>query len=341
MKFIFNSFFKFSLLFLFQINPLFALEAVVKVLEAPVFSKEEKNSKVVEYRKKGEVIKIFPQKKILFLSDSDVEIFLEKNEFIPIIDKSGQKSYILANHLFILFENSQEFQETARIRDDTDYRLNEPLPTSYPLGSSHTHRSQITLGLNHFIFENYPYPEDYSRKGFLTQSEFVYSLFKMTPPSFHQRLFWGGHLSYKTHSNSFYFLSKRRADEKGHKLGIGPSVMYDAYKANNHQLSILGNLSYIFYETLFITQQTSEQEESKRFWGQSLSLSFTPQWQIKHFLGGLDLILGAKMEYVMGSYLRTKEKSRYPIWWRSTGEEKFWTKPSVNLGFFCGLQSFY
>lgn len=319
------------------------LEAMIQVLEAPVFSQKNKEATVVEYRKKGDIIKVFPSLDLSYDPSAMYQTEYVNEEFIPVIDKRGQLSFMLSEHLFIFFEDSREFQQKTPSFDPTDYRLSEPLPKNYPFKKTRSLRSQIGFGINHFIFENYPYPEDYSKKGFVSQYELSYSIFKVHSPRDIQHFFLGGHLSYKKHSNTFYFSSvssKREAREEGHKFAIGPSFIYDFYKRSHYDLSLGGHLSFIFYETLSITQKTNREEENKKFWGQSLSFSLIPQVQFKNFWNSLDLILGGKMEYSLGSYLRNDDVSTYPTWWRSRAEESFWTRPTVNLGLFLSLQSF-
>ena len=87
-----------------------AWNAKVSVLEAPLFQELDHHSKVVQYLRRGEEIEVYPKK--------------ENQLFWKTIDKNGNDSFILGEHIQVYFDDRRELNFQRRI-DNTDYRLEE------------------------------------------------------------------------------------------------------------------------------------------------------------------------------------------------------------------------
>ena len=148
----------------------FALEGVVRVLQTPLFEKRSINSKIKQYLRKGKKIFIVDFEtstnptKINYENPYErnfFEVTTSNEEFFETIDRNGEKAYVLSKHLKVIYKDEREL---VRIRkkdpyDSTDYRLEEPLPRTYPISIPNRYRSILayTFGPQRKI--NYPYLE--------------------------------------------------------------------------------------------------------------------------------------------------------------------------------------
>ena len=189
----------------------FALEAVVTVLETPLFKTNSHNSEIVQYLRKGDIIKIHPS----LANERDMEQFspdktkhakiLEKmrrnydeeqdplfngkenheyrveDNFIPTLDRRGHIAYVLSAHLYIFYEDSREFNQITSKKDPTDYRLEEPLPTNYPFMKTRSLRSQFIIGFTQPNYQSYNYPDEFKAKGYTTPLNLNYTYLKQGP----------------------------------------------------------------------------------------------------------------------------------------------------------------
>ena len=343
-------------LLLFISSNVFALEAVVTVLEAPLFSSKSFNAPVVQYLRKGDVLKIHPSiandkrfdqyapspEKLLELKyEKDANTFSSHDKFIPTLDRQGNTAYILSEHIYIYFNDLREFDQRLSKKDSTDYRLEEPLPKLYPLKSPSGYRGQLILGINQPYFESYPYKDNFKTKGYNSPMELAYSLSWQAPGKYDERLFIGATSNFRFFENTYYFYDQRRSEERGVKLGIGPVISYDAFKGIKNRLSISTSILVNFFDRLYITQIDSQSEEVREYLAYSIAPRVSLQYHRKAIIEDLDFVLGTAIEVGSPTTFRATNAGKNPLWWQDLGNDKFTTRTTFTLGGYVGMQTAY
>jgi hypothetical protein len=361
----------FLILIFFSTNAM-ALEAVVTVLETPLFKTKNISSKVVQYLRKGDVIKIHPSvannkdiekyapspekladlnNKIknsseykedpLFRGEAHITSYIE-DEFIPTLDRQGNISYVLSSHIYVYFNDKRELeQKTILARDPTDYRLEEPLPENYPLKKTSGFRGQFILGVTQPHYESYNYPDSFKTKGYSSPMDVSYTVLRQAHGNYQERLFLGGSLNFRHHKNTYTFNDNRQAIEQGVKFGLGPTISYDAFKGERNRINLSGTVLVNFFDRLYLDQRLNGVRDNREYIGYSITHRLSIQYHRKRLIEDLDLVLGTSLEIGAATSFRAKNAGTQSSWWQNIGDDKFTTRTTFTLGGYVGLQTAY
>jgi hypothetical protein len=358
--------------FWFICSNAFALEAVVTVLETPMFKYRSHEAPVVQYLRKGDVINIHPsianernfdqyspspeklaavKKKMresaeykqdpLFRGEEENTSFLE-DEFIPTLDRQGNTVYVLSDHLYVYFGDLREFAQKKKQKDPTDYRLEEPLPKHYPLKISSGYRGQFLAGFTQPYYESYPYKDSVKTKGYTSPIDLNITLLRLAQGDYHDRLFIGGTMNFKSFDNSYTFADKRFSKEEGTRFGLGPTISYDAYKGEKNRVNLSGTILVNIVDRLTITQSMSKGAQDRRLYtGYSVAPRLSLQYHRKQILEDVDFVLGTSLEVGSATTFQAKNGGSQASWWQELGSDKFTTRTTFALGGYVGIQSAY
>ena len=349
----------------------FALDAVVTVLETPMFKYRSYEAPVVQYLRKGDVIKIHPSiandqsldqhapsreklteirnkmKKTpeynqdkLFRGEEENTAFLE-DEFIPTLDRQGNTVYVLSEHIFVYFNDSREHLQRVSRKDPTDYRLEEPLPRKYPLKTTTGLRGQFILGLTQPYYESYPYKDPIKRKGYTSPVDMHLTFMKQAPGDYQERLFIGGTMALRVFQNSYTFQDRRYSEEQSVRFGIGPTISYDAFKSEKNRVNLSGTVIVNLVDRMYISQKLDNLSEDRLYTGNSVAPRISLQYHRKQILEDIDFVLGTAMEMGSATSYQAKNGAGQSTWWRHLGSDKFTTRTTFTLGGYVGLQSAY
>jgi hypothetical protein len=362
--------------FLFILGVIFsyearALEAVVRVLETPLFKEKSYDSPVVQYLRKGDVIKIHPsvgnitkyddlapppqklrqlRKDLAQTSDwKEDPLFQGKSEaayledeFIPTLDRQGNTAYVLSEHIYVYFNDSREFKNTRLERDPTDYRLEEPLPKDYPLESPNGYRGQFLLGFTQPYSESYPYLEDVKTKGYRSPVDVTVNIARRVSYDKQDRFFFGGTVNLKAYENRFNFFNNRSAQENGFKIGVGPYISYDAFKGEKNRLGLMGALNVYLFNQINILQSNGTIKDDRLYRSNSsLAPRIGLQYHRKGILEEIDFVLGTHLDFDLPATFQAKNAGSQATWWQSIANDKFRTRATFSLAGFLGIQSAY
>lgn len=362
---------KFIFLFLFFSVNAFALEAVVTVLETPMFKYRSHDAPVVQYLRKGDVIKVHPSlandrsfnvhapsperlaelnKELkaspeynqdpLFRGESENTYYLE-DEFIPTLDRQGNKVFVLSEHIYVYFNDRREWKQSVVKKDPTDYRLEEPLPKNYPLTNPTGYRGQFILGITQPNFESYPYKDNFKRKGYNSPVDVNLTLMRKAQGNYHDRLFIGGTMNVRSHENTFTFYDKRFAEEKGTKIGLGPTISYDAFKGEKNRLNLSLTIMVNIFDQLKVTQMSDLDSESRTYKAFSLAPRLHLQYHRKEIFPEFDFVVGTSIEAATPATYRAQDGGGQASWWQHLGNDKFTTSTQFSLAGYFGIQSAY
>jgi hypothetical protein len=361
---------KILLVLILSISNAFALDAVVTVLETPLLKFRSYEAPVVQYLRKGDIIKVHPSlnntTKYDHLAPSPAKLAKLKkemdespewnqdplfkgeptsasidDEFIPTLDRQGNTVYVIREHLLVYFTNPQEREQAMLKNDPTDYRLEEPLPKKYPLYSLAGLRGQVTLGITQPYYESYPYPSDVKTKGYTSPIDLNMTYLRKTPDDKYDRFFFGGTFNLRTFSNSYTLFNGVSAKEQGIKLGIGPYISYDAFKGQENRINLYGSINVNLFNQLNVSQQKDGIEEQRNY----RTISFAPrigvQYHRKQILEDVDFVLGTSMEVEPATTFRSSSAANQQSWWVNRGNDKFKARTTFTLGGYVGFQAAY
>lgn len=355
----------------FLSSQVLALDAVVTVLETPLFKYRSYEAPVVQYLRKGDVIKIHPsiandskfdayapapeklkelqaqmrntpeyKQDPIFRGEAENTYYLE-DEFIPTLDRQGNTVYVLSEHIYVYFGDSREFAQNVAKKDPTDYRLEEPLPKTYPLRSRSGYRGQFIIGLTQPYYESYPYRDSFKRKGYDSPIDINLTLMRKAPGNYHDRLFLGGTLNVRSFKNTYSFHDRRFAEENGLRLGLGPTISYDAFKGEKNRVNLSATVILNFFDQLKITQSLDQKSDVRSYRALSLVPRLALQYHRKEIFPEIDFVLGTALEAATPATYRAQDGGSENTWWQHLGNDKFTTRSTFSLSGYLGIQSAY
>lgn len=357
---------------LFVSTSAFALDAMVIVLEAPYFSEPNLDSNIVQYARKGDVIKIHPSvanttaydhlapdpKKLsrirkqlkkspewnqdpMFKGDID-DTFSVQDDWIAVLDRQGKRRYMKSDHLYVYYHDRREFVQAPYRRDETDYRLEEPLPEKYPLRSVTGYRGNFLIGLTQPYYNSYPYLSSAKTKGYSSPLDFSVALMKEAGEKRNDRFFFGGTFNLRHFQNKYTFRSGGRSEEENYRFGVGPYISYDAFKGEKNRINLFSAVNVYLFNFLTIKQQSAAGDNDIRtYQAFTVAPKIGFQYQRKDVFPDIDLVAGTALEMELPSRYSAKDGARVRDMWRHDGSDSFTTRFVWNIGAFVGIQSAY
>jgi hypothetical protein len=362
----------FIFLILWLSSSAFALDALVIVLEAPYFREPDIESMVVQYARKGDVIKIHPsvantdkfnhlapeQRKLskirkklrqspewnedpMFKGDED-DNFSVQDDFIAVLDRQGKRAYVRKDHIYVYFNDKREFTQAPYRHDETDYRLEEPLPKKYPFPSVKGYRGQFLLGVVQPYNESYPYLRATKTKGYASPIDVSVSIMKEAGEKKVDRFYFGATANLRSYKNNFNFIGGGSSTEENYRLGVGPYISYDAYKGVKNRVNLYSSVNVYALNFTTINQTTaSGVADSRSYQAFSVSPRIGLQYHRKSILPEIDFVMGTGLEMETPSTFYAKGGAEVEGIWNNPGNDSFKTRFVWNIGAFMGVQSAY
>ncbi len=340
---------------------LYAADGVVVVVEAPMFRVPDINSPVIQYSKKGERVYIHPvvindreaydirpsqkalerQKKTEdpFLKvKPEVKNYHDAYPFILTKDNQGRDAWMIREHVHIWYEDQREFTQFAPNPDPTDYRLLEPLPSSYPFNRSETLRANMRLSLGTPLTQNYPYQEKIQADSYGYQFEFNATMTRRVRKEPSNRLYAGGMLSLRS-VNSDLTLETRRSRESWNKIGFGGVLTYDPYRSDLHRITLSwAAIANPFNQVSISQSDLNGVTEIRNFLAWNFSSRLGAEWQWLRVTETLDLTMGVWSELESPLNFSSSTATNRPEWWSGN---QFNAGIAFTMAGFVGLQSSY
>jgi hypothetical protein len=316
--------FLFFILFLCSSVSAAVLEGAVIVQQAPIFYQPNDKTPVIQWVNKGTIIKLHPEYGIRRTPDDPVA---KKAIFLKTIDKMGRVAYIKASHVEIFFETAREIEEQKlkkeavaqkRIWDETDYRIQEPLPDDYPF-----HKEKNSATLSFFLGKGYHSRQAYPFNQGITEGGADGKIDVLLNYCFQHgtRTCRGFSFQYSQLESS-YTLVNRTATEKMKDLSFGLYFLFTALDREKFSLGLDTQLrANIHYST--ISQKNSLDEDQKRYIGYSPGLMVAPKLTLKHVVGKLDFVLMTQA-IINGPYhMKSGNDVSNNDWWNNPTKDSF------------------
>lgn len=338
-------------------------EGMVSVLEAPLFKSPSRDSKIMQYARKGDRVYIHPVVLIdrkaygdlpagvslgtknpedPFSLTEDIENFHDGSDFVLTKDNQGRDAWMLREHVHIWYADAREKHQRTVTPDNTDYRLLEPLPKGYPLARLKKVRGDFQFSIGSPLTSSYTYNERVKAEGYSNQFEFNGQLLKVRESDLSGRWYTGAILTIRTASNDFE-LQTRRAREDWVRLGGGISLSYDPWRSDKARITVKSmGLLYPFTQASLTQQEfATGVKETRSYFGWNTGARLEAQYVRIQLVGDLDFIAGVWGEVESPIELQAKTATNRPQWWGRGDNDKFNTSISYTFAGMIGLHSAY
>lgn len=314
----------------------FASEAMVTVLEAPIFRQESQDSKIIGYLRKGQVI---------YIDERDLKSEVEEGEsgtftkkiFYKTLDRNGNDAFVLGDHLKIIYKDFREFGEKLPNKDPTDYRITEPIADNFPFIKTNQPMINLVFGLGPQNKISYPYSEEIIYEQYKLRTGFGVNYF--WPKISAQFFRWGINGAFYNENRRFMLENETKSYEQNGQFSLGPQLQFSALKGERFEITYTTGLNINWTRTLITQQPTNGTEGERAFQG----LGFVPQASI--YLTAIELLWTVDLQFIIEAQLilpqtlnPTDGNPNNGSW--NSGNEDYISVPfSGQVNFFLGFSS--
>jgi len=341
-----------------------AIDAVVTVLETPLFEAPDQDSRILQYVRKGDVIGLHPSVKKVDnyhnlgpdgVSDEDLyqqtykeyqgrfpdplfknEIynFKEGDEYVLTLTKRKRPAYIKRSHIHIYYETPKELTQEKLTHDPTDYRINEPLPKDYPFIKPSGHRGFFSVGTGTYNRSYFPVPGTVVGQSSGNRADIMFAWSNQIDFDESKRLFFGALVNYTNMSRSLQY-TDRELKEGLTQFSLGPHLSYEAFRTDEYVWSLQLSMTANVMNKLTITQQDSATTEEKVYSKMNFSARTGIMYQKKKvFEDFLDFVVLATIHFEPPTEFSTDSSGGNAAWWNNTTfTQKFVAEFTVSAGF--------
>lgn len=319
------------------IQNLQAAEAIVISFRAPLLSARTDNSKTLQVLRKGEKI---------YLAETDLK---DPNypEYLETIDRSGRTAFIKREYLKIIWKDQREnttainYTNAGTGHDSTDFRPEEPIPSTYPFETREFTRLNVSLAVGSNPKGPYAYSENISEQNFSyeTGARFLYQ----RKADFDQvdRLYFGLFGSVASVTNKVDFTSGGTSKENRSLFRLGPIVSFDFYKTQKHLLNLGTGFSWNHHRSTITVSQTGLGEEERLFTGFSISPFIQSQFAFRNFYPNADFTLGSELSFYLPHTQNAGSDPEFNKYWSSESPNEFQQTLRLQAQFYMGINFKY
>lgn len=317
-------------MFFVSIQVTYALEAVVVVLEAPIFAEQKVEEKVMFYKRRGETL-------YLHGSSSEKSDGLFYKTLLP----SGRAGYILKEHVLIRYNDIRELDQKVKEFDNTDYRIPEPLDESYPFLKKTGYRGRLQISFGQPNIQAYPYNQRALGSSFELNKEFSFIYTQRANfRQFEDRLYFGAIAGFKL-SGVDFVLTSQVASQDLTVFYLGPYLSYEAFKTKKYGLSLYTNFQFILYNNMSIeikdnTAGTSEKRDFSHPF--SISPNIGSAFNFKRSFLNFDTLIGFNLRLITPKTYTSRVAAEEQDLWSS---DSFEQSTRAELSYFLGFTGHY
>ncbi len=346
----------FAIIFIITIQKLTAGEGVVLTLEAPFFIKPDTTSQIMQYARKGE--RIFIHSKYLAGGLYDLNTNMDEKtynqisnkkhlklekDFYETLDKNGVKAYVPKKYVKIFYNDTRELTEHKLPikHDETDYRLDEPLPKGYPLYDLRSFKTSILVGQGTKNLDSYNYSSGYQQIKYSNKFEIFGFYGKRLTIKKNNRLYFGIMTTFSNSKNDLVLTDSRSAEESWTRISAGPSLSYDFYRDYKNKLGLMGGFQ-LAYDLVSISQTTGTESFQRRF----ATIHFFPRiiltYQRMRIIGDeMDFVAGLAVDYLLNRQYKSFDETNQVLIWNEGEEDYISSSATIQASILFGLQKRY
>tara|TARA_R110002049_G_scaffold152839_1_gene316982 strand:+ start:952 stop:1983 length:1032 start_codon:yes stop_codon:yes gene_type:complete len=339
----------FLILLLTLSSRLFAAQAIVIVLEAPLLEEPSLDSNVKQVVRKGD--KIYLHDRHFSASDwestsgaSQKDILVDvvyDEEFYQALSKDGLPAYIQTKYVKVIYQDDRELTNpVSRFEvDPTDYRLEEPLPEGYPLSDKDKKKAAALFSMGTHSKSSYQFndeiiDEDYANSYGLTllyMTKVDYDLF--------DRFYFGTKIGFENNNVDFGFANGANVKQSLGRYSIGPHISFDIYKTERTRLTAYTNISLTYHRAYLTYEDINEGLEERSFSAWGITPEIGTMWQWTEIIPDTDLVLGANIVTQPGVEMTPSSEGIGNYW--NNELDVLTTEAGLRASFTLGIQARY
>jgi len=334
-------------LLFFSLN-LWAGEAMVTVLEAPIFKEESQESKIVQYARKGQVIYIDERElkpemdedfsETIPYKDSSIAIPpSSKKVFYKTLDKNGRDAFILGEHIKIIYKDFRELRDKISDSDPTDYRITEPISDKFPFIKVNEPEFNLFFGLGPQRKISYPYSENIIYEEYQLRTGFGFNFFWGKNPN--QSFNWGINGAFYNGNSRFMLENETKTYEQLGQFALGPQMKFKGLKSDRFEINYVLGINLNYTRDL-ITQELNYGNEGERVFH---GLNVVPQASMYltgvELLWSVDLIFMVEAQLILPQTLNPTDENPNNGSWNSNNQDYISIPFGGQVNFFLGFAS--
>lgn len=310
-----------------------ASDAVVIVLEAPLLKKPSLNAVVLQTLRKGQRVYV----------PNEISESQKQPEFIQTYDKAGDVAYIPLKYIKIISNDLSEYKTPISIGkyDPTDYRLEEPIPLSYPFVNNSFLRANISFISGNNMKSPFEYNSNLTGQHFSSELGARFNVTRKIKFDKNDRYYFGLFGAISTSDNSIEFQNQNKAKENRSVIRIGPMITYDTFKNSTYRLTLGGGFTYNYHKSSITINNSTGTREQRLFSGFSLSPFINSYLQLQEIFPGIDLIAGSDLNIYLPHSQKSKDSITFPELWGTNPPSAINSGLKTQVAFFLGVQVRY
>jgi hypothetical protein len=323
---------KYFFLFFTFISTSFAYDAVVIVLEAPLLKEAKFSSTVLQTLRKGSRVYV------------PTEIGNEESlpEFVQTFDRVGNIAYIPSKYIKLISNDHREEKTPVSLaHDPTDYRLEEPISSTYPFDDTSFLRASLSLQMAPSAESSFAYNSPYNSQSFTPEAGLKLNVTRKVSFDRYDRYYFGLTGAIISSSNSINFNNGSVAKESRSVLKLGPLITYDAYKTHRFRFTLGTGFTYDYHKSAIKMVGTSGSSEERFFSGYSLSPFASMMAQMTEVFPNTDLLAGADLNMHLGYKQKSNAAIAVPELWSTEDNGEITTGFKPQAAFLLGVQVRY
>lgn len=307
-----------------------AYDGVIIVLEAPLLKSPSLSSTVLQTIRKGE--KVYIPREVGNLSVMP--------EFIPTFDRAGNRAYVPSRYVKVVTGTVDEREQPIRFAgsDPTDYRIEEPIPVTYPFENRSFLRASASFIVANNTTSSYAYNSAFDDQKFRAEMGGRLTLTKKVAFDKYDRFYFGFIGLITSAKNTTKFKNQSVSEESRGIIRGGPWLTYDAFKNDNYRLSIGTGFTFNYHRTTLFVDNGTEAEE-RIFNGFSLSPMTSTTLQINDVLPNTDFVTGVDLSLFLPHTLKTTTDPEIAGLWSEDNQISAGLKAQASI--FMGVQVKY
>jgi hypothetical protein len=341
-----------SSFFIFSTSAL-AVDAEVIVLETPLLSGPSFNAKVLQRVRKGK--RLFIHKSQLRSSDWAMNYNVDSRGnplpedddeilFLKTLTAAGEDAWVPKKYVKVIYNDDRE--EDLKMNpysnyDPTDYRIEEPLPDTYPLIDPRKARAYLSIGIGPSAKTNFNYGTDVLEESIGNKYSFSTIYAKKIDFDNYDRFYFGGMFQASGQQSIYFISTDRTSQETSGELGIGPYISYDTFRNENSTFTLHGGFTYNFHRNSIKQSSRDGDFEERLFNGYSLTPKAGATYAIRDFIPktGIDFTMGAETTFNLPYSLKTKTPIEFDEFWNNSDVIEYPMAAHFNV--FIGIRANY
>ncbi len=309
----------------------FAYEGIVIVLEAPLLKEADLSSKVLQFIRKGQRVYV-PRESF---NDDTIP------DYYQTFDRAGNTAFIPSKYVKVIFEETNEDVMPISYEgiDPTDYRLEEPIPTTYP----YENRSFLRASFAYMMASNsksaYDYQSTFIKQNYHFENGGRLAITMKAPHDKYDRFYFGVLSMISTTKNTINFTNGNIASESRDRFRIGPLLTYDVFKNEKYRATFGTGFTFNYHKASIVMANETLSEE-RLLSGFSLSPYSSFNFQLSEIIPNADFVTGIDFSMFLPYSLKTISNIEVPELW-GNDNSKISEGFKANVSGFIGMQVRY